>query len=124
MASNLTPYRGQRPRSLSPYAAAWREYAWRERCGYLLLGLWLAALLFLAFRLRALFVFVIFPMPIRSLCLRSFRCPRCNELFGVSESAGFWGLARVSACVHCGLAKGAPADPDDYASSHSPTPPR
>jgi len=108
-----SPYRAPSPRR-SPYAAAWREYAWRRRCGQLLGAFWLLGLLALAWRLRTWFIVILFPFPLTALCLRGFRCPRCNARFTVSEQSGWWEAARVTHCMHCGLPRGAPADPDDY----------
>ncbi len=107
------PYRPRRPSPLSPYAAAWREYAWRLRCAHLLFAFWLGLLIFLALRFRTWILFVMFPAPLKAACLRSFRCPRCGEAFGVSEDSGWWNAARINRCLHCGLDKGVPADPDD-----------
>ncbi|HEU5073532.1 MAG TPA: hypothetical protein VFU02_05155 [Polyangiaceae bacterium] len=117
MPNGTLPYRARSPRR-SPYAAAWREYAWRRHCGRLLGAAWLLGLLALAWRFRAWFIVILFPAPLTALCLRGFRCPRCDQRFAESES-GWWGTARVERCVHCGLARGAPADPDEYAASTS-----
>ena len=116
MLDGPQPYRARGSRR-SPYAAAWREYAWRVRCGSLLTACWLLGLIAIAWRFRVWLVFVVVPLPLTGLCLRGFRCPRCDERFTVSNESGWWGAARVDRCVHCGLARGAPADPDAYATS-------
>lgn len=118
MQDDRLPYRTRSPRS-SPYAAAWREYAWRRRSGQLLSAFWLFGLLALAWRFRIWLMVILFPAPLTALCLRGFRCPRCDKRFGESRQSGWWGATRVDHCLHCGLPRGAPADPDDYASPTS-----
>lgn len=115
MTEGPPPYRGHRPRPLAPYAPAWREYAWRTRSALLLLAAWILLLVYLALRLRTWFLLVVFPAPFKAWCLSGFRCPRCERRFCVSESSGWWQAARVRACLHCGLPKGSPSDPDDPA---------
>ena len=116
MLDGPQPYRA-RSSSRAPYAAAWREYAWRVRFGSLLTAFWLLGLIAIAWRFRVWLVFVVVPLPLTGWCLRGFRCPRCDERFTVSNESGWWGAARVDRCVHCGLVRGAPADPDAYATS-------
>src|SRR5688572_24356569 len=74
MVEGAQPYRDRSPRR-SPYAAAWREYAWRVRCGTLLTAFWLLGLIGIAWRFRAWLVLVIVPAPLTGFCLRGFRCP-------------------------------------------------
>ncbi len=112
MSSASRPYRTRRPRTEAPYAAAWREYRWRVTCAYLLLALWIVALVTLAVRFRTWILLVMFPAPLKALCLKGFRCPRCSQRFGVSEELGWWHAGRVRSCLHCGLERGAPADPE------------
>lgn len=112
---NDAPYREHHPRPLAPYAAAWREYAWRERFALLLSVFWWLGLAWLAWRLRPFILFVMVPFPLKALMLRGFRCPRCDLPFGVGPGSTLLGVARTERCVHCGLKKGAPADPDELA---------
>ena len=112
MMPRSRPYRARRRRSDAPYAAAWREYSWRLRSAYLLLALWITVLVLLAVRFRTWILLVMFPAPLKALCLKNFRCPRCSRRFGVSEELGWWNAARIRSCLHCGLEKGALADPD------------
>lgn len=119
MTSDPSPYREHHPRALAPYAAAWREYAWRERFASLLSVCWWFGLAWLVWRFRRAFILVVLvPFPLKALMLRSFRCPRCDQPFGVGPGSSFFGAARAERCVHCGLEKGAPADPDELA-AHS-----
>jgi len=119
MPHGSLPYRTPTP-PRAPYAAAWREYAWRRRSGQLLSAFWLLGLIALAVRLRTwLLVVILVPAPLTSLCLWGFRCPRCDRRFAGSERWGWWGAARAERCAHCGLPRGAPGDPDAYAAASS-----
>jgi hypothetical protein len=74
---------------------------------------------YLALRFRSWILLVMFPAPLKSLCLSGFRCPRCAERFAMSRRSGWWGASSVTACLHCGLEKGALADPEEYAAPAS-----
>jgi len=125
MQDGAPPYRGRNPRP-SPYAAAWREYAWRRRGGTLLMVLWFALFVLVAVRRTRMgwagFVFLFFPQ-MTAVCLWGFRCPRCQRRFAVSKTSGRWQANAVESCVHCGLPRGAPADPDESALPRASTKP-
>jgi hypothetical protein len=104
-----------------PYYAAWHEYSRARRRAWILFPLLFWGGTALAFGIQDtwfpsepwLVPVLMAPSVIAAIVVghsgARWRCPRCHELF---FAAGMVGNAFARRCMHCGLPKWAPKDPD------------